>query len=82
MAVSIVTELILGLLISLGFYTFVLVVLHNVFYDAILTSGLVISSLDTDLALVITAFVISFPMFCLIGGIIHGYNKLTARMGG
>lgn len=82
MAVAIILELVIGILLCLGVYTFVLVVLHNVFYQAILDSGLVISLLDTDLGLLITALVISFPMFIIIGGIIAAYNRLTVRVGG
>jgi hypothetical protein len=82
MAVAIIIEFLVGFIMSLVAYIFVMVPFHDAIMEQMFGMGLVMSTLDYQVADVIGWAVVGLPMLILIGGALYAYNAIIYRTGG
>jgi hypothetical protein len=82
MAVAIIVEFLVGFIMSLVGYIFVVVPFHDAIMEQMFSMGLVMSTLDYQVADVIGWAVVGLPMLILIGGALYAYNSIIYRTGG
>lgn len=82
MAAAIIIEFLIGLLMCLAGTIFIMIPFHNAIMDHLFGMGLVMSTLDYQVADVLGWAVIGLPMFILIGAALYAYNSIIYRTGG